>query len=424
MTFNNWRAMESAMRGSQPQQRITRATLRRVFSFARPHLGELIVFLVLSVIGAVLTVATPVIAGRIVDEITTDGSARSVVTLAIAIAVIAVAAAAFGMIATVGVGEDRRGRHPRPAPRGVRARAADAGGVLHAHPHRSPRQPAQQRRDRRPAGVHLHAVGRGHQHHRPRADAGRDAAAVVVDHPARARPAAAVRDPGAAHGRPARPDAARGGHAQRRHDDADDGALLGAGRHAGEAVRPARARGVRVRRPRRAGRRDRRALGDGPVGVHDGARVGVGARPGARVRARRLPRRPGAPRGRHGGDAGAAARPALRPAHRARQRPRRHDDGARQLRAGVRGARPRTADHRAPGRRRRAAGAGERRARRRALLLPVGRQGVAGVARGGRHARPARRGRGAPRRVVRAPSPDASSPSSARRVAGSRRSPR
>ena len=99
MTFNNWRAMESAMRGSEPQQRITRATLRRVFSFARPHLGELIVFLVLSVIGAVLTVATPVIAGRIVDEITTDGSARSVVTLAIAIAVIAVAAAAFGMVA-------------------------------------------------------------------------------------------------------------------------------------------------------------------------------------------------------------------------------------------------------------------------------------------------------------------------------------
>ena len=30
MTFTNWRAMESAMRGSQPQQRITRATLRRV----------------------------------------------------------------------------------------------------------------------------------------------------------------------------------------------------------------------------------------------------------------------------------------------------------------------------------------------------------------------------------------------------------
>ena len=48
MTFTNWLAMESAMRSSEPQQRITRATLRRVFSFARPHLGELVVFLVLS----------------------------------------------------------------------------------------------------------------------------------------------------------------------------------------------------------------------------------------------------------------------------------------------------------------------------------------------------------------------------------------
>ena len=45
-------------------------------------------------------------------------------------------------------------------------------------------------------------------------------------------------------------------------------------------------------------------------------------------------------------------------------------------------------------------GPGVRRVRRRALRLPVGRQGVAGVARGGRHARHPRRRRGAPRRVV------------------------
>ena len=80
---------------------------------------------------------------------------------------------------------------------------------------------------------------------------------------------------------------------------------------------------------------------------------------------------------------------------------RRRDDGARQLRAGVRGARPRTADHRArrtPSPCRRGPVSVELDDVR--LRLPVRRQGVAGVARGGRDARRPRRRRGAPRRVV------------------------
>ena len=50
-------------------------------------------------------------------------------------------------------------------------------------------------------------------------------------------------------GSPAGPPRARGGRPQLGHDDADDRALLGAGRDAGEAVRPAGPRGGRVRRP-------------------------------------------------------------------------------------------------------------------------------------------------------------------------------
>src|SRR4026207_1140399 len=95
MNFSHWMALESAMQsGDVPRRRFTKATLRRVWAFARPpkrelvavlvptappprgwpsprpHKRELVAFLVLSVIGAVLTVATPVLAGQVVDAIT------------------------------------------------------------------------------------------------------------------------------------------------------------------------------------------------------------------------------------------------------------------------------------------------------------------------------------------------------------------
>ena len=76
-----------------------------------------------------------------------------------------------------------------------------------------------------------------------------------------------------------------------------------------------------------------------------------------------------------------AARPALRAAHVAVQRPRRRHDRARLVRAGLRGARPQAAGRRGP---RRPAGAGRSRAGRgrpRVVLVPVGRRGVARVAR-------------------------------------------
>ena len=51
MGFSHWMALESAMQGEQPRRRFTRATLRRVAAFARPHRRALIAFLVLSVVG-------------------------------------------------------------------------------------------------------------------------------------------------------------------------------------------------------------------------------------------------------------------------------------------------------------------------------------------------------------------------------------
>ena len=94
---------------------------------------------------------------------------------------------------------------------------------------------------------------------------------------------------------------------------------------------------------------------------------------------------------------GAAAHPALHADDRARERPRRRHDRAGVVRAGLRGARPPADDHRAAGRPRAARRAGRRAAARRAVHLPARRPGVAGLAGGGRRARPARRRGGAAR---------------------------
>ena len=170
---------------------------------------------------------------------------------------------------------------------------------------------------------------------------------------------------------------------------------------------------------------DRRAHGDGPVRVPDRAGAGVGAGAGARLRPRRLPGRARPARAGHGRDAGPAARPALRAADRAGQRPGRRDDRARQLRAGVRGARPRAADRREARR-----DGGARRPGRRSssttCASPTRRPTRCRWPRSRRSATldTARRRRGAARRVVPGRARAGRRAGRDRRAAASRRSPR
>ena len=97
MDFSHWMALESAMQGQQPRRAFSRATLRRIWAFAQPHRRALMAFLVLSITGALLAVATPVLAGQVVDEIV-DGPQRAVVIgLAVLIAGIALLDAAVGI---------------------------------------------------------------------------------------------------------------------------------------------------------------------------------------------------------------------------------------------------------------------------------------------------------------------------------------
>jgi ABC-type multidrug transport system fused ATPase/permease subunit len=97
MDFSHWMALESAMQGEQPRRTFTRATLARIWGFARPFRRGLAAYLLFSVVAAVLTVATPVLAGRVVDEIVGGRSEAKVIGLALLIALVAVADAVVGI---------------------------------------------------------------------------------------------------------------------------------------------------------------------------------------------------------------------------------------------------------------------------------------------------------------------------------------
>ncbi|WP_396904654.1 ABC transporter ATP-binding protein [Mycolicibacterium phlei] len=100
---------QSRAQGGDLRSLLNRALLRRIWRFSARHHARLRVFVALSVVGALLGVATPVLAGRVVDVITEGGSARTVVLLAVVIAAVALAETATGLLsrwlsATIGEG--------------------------------------------------------------------------------------------------------------------------------------------------------------------------------------------------------------------------------------------------------------------------------------------------------------------------------
>ncbi|GGT58515.1 ABC transporter ATP-binding protein [Actinomadura citrea] len=82
-------------RDSRP---FSRATLRRIGRFARPHRGILTAFLLLSVMMAVIAVATPVLAGWVVNAIVDHDATSTVVWLAIVIAALALVEGSLGLV--------------------------------------------------------------------------------------------------------------------------------------------------------------------------------------------------------------------------------------------------------------------------------------------------------------------------------------
>src|SRR3954452_15923418 len=93
-----WHQMYQATHGTDERRPFSKATLARIGRFAAPHRRRIIAFLGLSIVGAGLAVATPVLAGHVVDAIVGGGPASVVIGIALAIAVIAVAEAGVGIV--------------------------------------------------------------------------------------------------------------------------------------------------------------------------------------------------------------------------------------------------------------------------------------------------------------------------------------
>ncbi|WP_328335240.1 ABC transporter ATP-binding protein/permease [Kribbella sp. NBC_00382] len=103
-----WNSMYHAMHAQDEKRPFSKVTLRRILAFARPHRRQLILFLVLSIGAAILAVATPVLAGKVVNAIVQGKEFSLVLRLAILIALIAVAEAGVGLLTrwlSAGIGE-------------------------------------------------------------------------------------------------------------------------------------------------------------------------------------------------------------------------------------------------------------------------------------------------------------------------------
>ncbi|MET9085436.1 ABC transporter ATP-binding protein [Streptomyces sp. NPDC004237] len=109
METTAWMQLHSVMTAQQERRPFDRATLRRIAVFARPHRAGIVRFVLLGVVTALLAVATPVLAGHVVDAIVAGHDTGTVVRLSLLIALVALAEAALGVLgrrlsATLGEG--------------------------------------------------------------------------------------------------------------------------------------------------------------------------------------------------------------------------------------------------------------------------------------------------------------------------------
>ncbi|AIY03331.1 multidrug export ATP-binding/permease protein YgaD [Arthrobacter sp. PAMC 25486] len=93
-----WSSLWSTMRSDKSNGGISKDTLRRTVRFAKPYSRKLLIFVVLSVISAALAVATPVLAGQVIDAIVAKTALDVVVRLAVLIAIVAVLDAGLSLV--------------------------------------------------------------------------------------------------------------------------------------------------------------------------------------------------------------------------------------------------------------------------------------------------------------------------------------
>ncbi|WP_328535323.1 ABC transporter ATP-binding protein [Streptomyces sp. NBC_00344] len=98
METTAWTQLHNVMNAQQDRRPFDPATLRRIAAFARPHSRRIGLFLLVSVATALLAVATPVLAGHVVNVIVSGGETTTVTRLAVLIALIALAESGLGLL--------------------------------------------------------------------------------------------------------------------------------------------------------------------------------------------------------------------------------------------------------------------------------------------------------------------------------------
>ncbi|MEW2622417.1 ABC transporter ATP-binding protein [Streptomyces sp. NPDC048106] len=98
METTAWTQLHSVMNAQADRRPLARATLRRIAAFARPHRAGIVRFVLLGVVTALLAVATPVLAGHVVDTIVSGHDSATVVRLSLLIALVALAEAGLGIL--------------------------------------------------------------------------------------------------------------------------------------------------------------------------------------------------------------------------------------------------------------------------------------------------------------------------------------
>ena len=109
MEFTAWSSLYHAMNQQEDRRPFSRATLRRIWAFARPHRRQLGQFLALSVATAVLAVATPLLAGEVIDAMFAGEAVEVILGLAGVIALVAIVEAGLGLLVrglSARIGED------------------------------------------------------------------------------------------------------------------------------------------------------------------------------------------------------------------------------------------------------------------------------------------------------------------------------
>ena len=98
-TDNTWNAYRALTRDSSVKgSKVSRALVRRIFSYARPYRAFVTMFLITLVFASLLSVAQPLLFRRIVDSGISVGDAKVVTVTALIIALLAILDAALGLV--------------------------------------------------------------------------------------------------------------------------------------------------------------------------------------------------------------------------------------------------------------------------------------------------------------------------------------